>query len=347
VNNKSNETINDNWVYSTDEIVSIIKGYRSLNSSGLMKKFIQSASSCSDCNKLPKKIPINRLVNVLEFDNTPEEEAEKIKQRYIHFKKIFERQKYSPLKKELFTHYADDKQFYEYVMGDQWPIEGGLSIGVCGWTDASILLSKGKHEIMIVAADWYPLLSQTSFIIEREDTRFLKYTKFTNKLFSGTQPKERNEKWEKLILQAGVYFTNAMLCYRPRIEKIKQNNISEKSFENCQSFLKDQIQIVKPKIIITWGVQPAISAMNALSELTKSRAITDSIKKTFFSPFQITKLGDLPNGPPFRIPVDWQGVLFHPLCHPAMPNRWGKQGPNQCLDYEKLKKLIKDEYGIY
>jgi hypothetical protein len=349
MNEKSNETIRQSYLYEKNEVVSIIEGYKSLNYDGAMQSFLHKASSCRKCEELPIKVrPINRLVNELHLDRTPEDEADEIIQRYDIFKKRFIRQPYNVI--DEFNQYKeniDDEKFYQEVMGNRWLINGGLSIGVCGWTDASILLSKGKHEIMIIAADWYPMRSQTTFIIEREDFIFRNQKNFPNKLFPGIQQEEKTEKWNDLLSKAGVYFTNAMLCYRPQTAKVGQTNISAKSFEFCQNLLKDQINIVKPKLIVTWGIQPAISAFNALLEIAQNKTTTEIIKKTFFSPFQLTKLGAHPELPPFRIPVEWGEVLLHPICHPSMPNRWGKQGNGQYLDYGRLQDWIKREYKIY
>lgn len=350
MNEKSNETIGQSDLYEKNKVVSIIEGYQSLNYNGAMQSFLYKASSCRKCEGLPINVrPINRLVNELHLDRKPGEEADKIIQSYDIFKKHFMRQPYSVIDKfNQCKESIDDEQFYQEVMVDPWPIDGGLSIGVCGWTDASILLSKGKHEIMIVAADWYPMRSQNTFLIEREDSIFLKQKVFPNKLFSGIPQEEKTEKWKNLLSKAGIYFTNAMLCYRPQTDKVGQKNISVKSFEYCQNHLKDQINIVKPKLIVTWGVQPAISTFNALSEIAQNKNSTDIIKKTFFSPFQLTKLGTHPEKPPFKIHAEWGDVWFHPICHPSMPqNRWGKQSIGQYLDYGNLGNWIKTEYNIY
>lgn len=327
-------------LYSKDEIIKIIEGYKKLNEDGQMQEFMGQAIQCRKCQGLPvEKRPFNRILNNLDLNADPLIEANKITEAYKAFQTKYDREFYEPIR--FFDQFeGKDEELYKYVMDEQWSANRGLSIGVCGWTDATIFHSKPNPGIMIVGADWYPLRSQTAFIIERDDYSLLNPTKFLGKLFPGMGNEERSKKWEDILKRAGVYFTNAMLCYRPQTSKVGNQNIAPESFSYCQGHLEAQIRIIKPKLIITWGLQPALSMLRYISKQSSGDETARKLKELISSGFKFRKLGDFKDKSPFKIKSEWGEFHFHPLCHPSMPNRWGKQPDGSFLDYTNLRNWL-------
>jgi hypothetical protein len=339
--------------YGKEDIVKIILGYQKLGGDGRFREFLNKVKKCDLCDNddiLYSKRPLNRIVNNLDLNAKPEGEAEKILQRYESFQKRFDRKPLSRFGEAEEIRKLDtvsDREFYEFVMKNNWPDDMGLSIGVCGWTDASMLLSKPNPEIMIIGADWYPLRSQSTFLTEREDHVLLNHMKFLSKLFPDKNNGERIEAWKTLFLKAGIYFTNAMLCYRPQTDKVGNQNIAPQSFLNCQEHLESQIKIIKPKLIITWGLQPALSILRYMAEQAAGSDISKELQELISGNFKFKELAKLNEMTPLKIPAPWGGdVYIHILCHPSMPNRWGKQPDGTFLDYSNLRKWLGGQQWI-
>lgn len=325
--------------YNTGEIIKIIDGYKQLNENGRMGAFLSRVSGCRKCEGLPiEKRPLNRIVNSIDLTVDSSKEAERIEELYKDFALKFERKRYEPI-----DHFKQveggDAGFYQYVMNNFWPENTGLSIGVNGWTDASLLHSRTKPEIMLVGADWYPLRSQSTFLTEKDDDTFRNPGKFLSKLYPDLEADQRKKAWDVLLADYGIYFTNAMLCYRPQSGKVGNRNIAPESFHYCQMHLEEQIRIIKPKLIITWGLQPALSIIRYISSQKKESEIALKFRELVTSGFKFSKLGKMGLASPFQIQAEWGEFHFHPLCHPSMPNRWGKQD-GTFLDYISLRKWL-------
>jgi len=334
-------------LYTKDQIIKIIEGYKELNKYRQMQEFLDQAKKCRKCQGLPvEKRPFNRILNNLDLNADIQIEANKITDFYKAFQTKYGREFYEPVK--FFDQFeGKNEEFYKYIMDEQWSENRGLSIGVCGWTDATIFHSKPNPEIMIVGADWYPLRSQAAFIIERDDYSLLNPTKFLGKLFPGMEHEERSKKWEDMLKKVGVYFTNAMLCYRPQTSKVGNQNIASESFLYCQDHLESQIRIVKPKLIITWGLQPALSILRFIDQQTAGKNIPKELQELLSSNFKFKELKKLEDMTPIKIQAPWGGdVYIHILCHPSMPNRWGKLDDNTFLDYSNLRKWLGEKQWI-
>lgn len=68
------------------------------------------------------------------------------------------------------------------------------------------------------------------------------------------------------LTELGVYFTNAMLCFRGGSAKVGNTSISSQSFEARNGFLWEQIRLVKPQLVITWGADAARYTIQALRQ---------------------------------------------------------------------------------
>lgn len=148
------------------------------------------------------------------------------------------------------------------------------------WTD---WYNRLNSEIMVIGQDWGPF----------EDMKKL------NKLYRENKTKDN---WkllieeEKSLTKKGltkylidsskkkvdtidhIYITNAIMCARSG-NNYRGNNINLKcSTINCSRFLKRQIEIVKPKVILTLGYYPLYSLAN-IYNFDIEKNLTKTIEK--------------------------------------------------------------------
>ena len=88
-----------------------------------------------------------------------------------------------------------------------------------------------------------------------------------------------------------AFITNAALC-NPKDDDGNNANPNDKEIANCSSFLKRQIQIVDPVLIVTLG-RAALDGLNAIE------------------PHDFTLSKDV------RTLVNWSGRALIPLYHPS------------------------------
>lgn len=333
------QKLNDKIHFFGPTLVQIIQKYGALGQKGEMAEFLARAKNCKECEKKItsyKKRPLNRLVNDLDLRD-PEKEAERIVKRYEHFNDFFGREPLGRITKKGLTD-LEEEVFYDSVMKKKecWPNDMSLSIGVCGWTDAGLFLHKSQFppKIMIVASDWYPLLAQDTFLIEREDSKLLG-SGFAKLLFS----ERASEEWSELLEKAGVYFTNAMLCYRPGKDKTGSTNLSMRSFNNCRGFLEAQIKIVKPDLLISWGVQATSSIFKILAKYAPDSMTANKLECYSANPFKEIKTSS--DEFPLQFKIGDNSLHFHPLYHPSSRRcHWGEKTGKIFQDYSKLKDWI-------
>jgi uracil-DNA glycosylase family 4 len=132
------------------------------------------------------------------------------------------------------------------------------------------------------------------------------------------------ENFENFLEQVGLsrydcFITNAVLC-NPKDEKGNNSTPNRQELANCAQFLRRQIDLVGPKIIVTLGTQ-ALSALRLIS----SHDI------------------DLAGG--VRKKWAWDGRILIPLYHPGQRALVHRSFLNQLADYrfvaETLAKLSK------
>lgn len=134
------------------------------------------------------------------------------------------------------------------------------------WTD---WLNRTNSKIMIIGQDWGPYKEMQQFrnlylktptsknwskIIEEEKS--LTKRMLTKYLIESAN--EYNINIDATFLNT-IYITNAIMCARQGTS-YRSNNIKLKeSTLNCQTYLKEQIDIINPKIILTLGYYPLLS----------------------------------------------------------------------------------------
>lgn len=133
------------------------------------------------------------------------------------------------------------------------------------------------------------------------------------------------ENFERLIDQVGIsryefFITNAVLC-NPKDENGNNATPTKREVSNCAGFLKRQLDLVNPKIVVTLGGQ----ALQAL-KLIEGHSI------------------DLASG--VRRQSEWYGRRLIPLYHPGQRAMLHRSFLNQLADYrfvaEQLKRLGKN-----
>lgn len=120
------------------------------------------------------------------------------------------------------------------------------------------------------------------------------------------------DNFENLLEQVGLsrydcFITNAILC-NPKDEKGNNATPSRAELSNCASFLKRQLDIVDPKIVVTLGAQ-ALAAINLIER------------------------HDLRLATSVRTKWNWYDRLLVPLYHPGQRAMLHRSFLNQLADY--------------
>ena len=136
----------------------------------------------------------------------------------------------------------------------------------------------------------------------------------------------------KFIRQHGVYMTNSMLCFGGGT---KPNKHYPQSIEICRKYIKEQIRIVRPRILLSFGTAGCNNAAEILSKYNRNNTVLTELQKN--SP--LTRLGSLLKSNPSLqqgIPVNYDSFsfTFWALNQPARNKRYDG-------DYRVLSNLVK------
>lgn len=150
------------------------------------------------------------------------------------------------------------------------------------------------HERFVKGEDWYTLISGENSLTKKNLEKFLKSININ-----------LNE----------VFVTNAIMCARMG-SSYRGNNIDLKySSKCCAKFLQRQIEIVKPKVIITLGYYPLL-ACSKIFNFEVEKNLTETIAKS-----SIINLGD---------------CVLIPAYHPAAQVKMERQ----LEQYKKIKENL-------
>jgi DNA polymerase len=164
------------------------------------------------------------------------------------------------------------------------------------WTD---WYNRLDSKIMIIGQDWGPFIDMqklNSQYTKNEDTwdNLIEQEKSnTKKLLTQYIIESSNGKVNSLN---EIYITNAIMCARNGNNYRGDNIDLKKSTFNCRQYLKKQIEIVNPKVLLTLGYYP----LKALSDIYNFK-IENTLKSTIES-MPTIKLGD---------------IIIIPLYHPV------------------------------
>ena len=144
------------------------------------------------------------------------------------------------------------------------------------WTD---WFNRLNSEIMIIGQDWGPYSDMKKFnnllynnksnwkeIIELEKSN-------TKKILENYIKESSNGQY----LLDDIFITNAIMCARQG-NSYRGNNIDlRKSTINCSEHLQKQIEIIKPKVILTLGYYPLMSLSKTL-DFKIDKTLKETIK---------------------------------------------------------------------
>ena len=160
------------------------------------------------------------------------------------------------------------------------------------WTD---WYSRIDADIMIIGQDWGPLVDMEKYrneyieLLKTDEDAWYKLVKREENLTHKKLVKflEKSAKLEKYPLEENfkdkIYFTNAVMCARQG-ESYKDTKYFDvkKCTLNCTKFLKEQIDIVKPKIIVALGYHPLLALSKVLDfEIGENLVLTLLKTKVF------------------------------------------------------------------
>lgn len=132
--------------------------------------------------------------------------------------------------------------------------------------------------------------------------------------------------FEELLKHVGIsryeiFITNAVLC-NPKDDKGNNSTPNKTEVANCSHFLKEQIELINPRIIVTLGA----TALEALSYIS-SHSLSLRVH--------------------VRTMNKWNDRILIPLYHPGQRAMMHRSYHNQLSDYqfvaEQLKKLDKSQ----
>lgn len=148
------------------------------------------------------------------------------------------------------------------------------------WTD---WYNRLDADIMIIGQDWGPF----SDMKKLNEQYIKKQTKENWINLIETERSNTKKLLAKYIMESSngkmtnldkVYITNAIMCARQG-DSYRGNNINLKSStKNCEKFLKTQIEIANPKIILTLGYYP-LKALSNIYEFEIQETLKESIMK--------------------------------------------------------------------
>lgn len=146
----------------------------------------------------------------------------------------------------------------------------------------------------------------------------------TRRPFYGDKSGENFQKFLDSIdlKREDIFITNSVMC-SPRKESGANRNPKKSEIKNCSSFLKRQLELIQPKVVVTLG-SVALEALKIIEYHQIS--LKNDIGKVF----------------------DWNGLKLVPLYHPSPQVIASHRRFNEQLeDFQVLRKTINlENYGI-
>lgn len=126
------------------------------------------------------------------------------------------------------------------------------------WTD---WFNRLDSKIMIIGQDWGPYkeMQKLHELLNENKSDWQEVIKLEKSQTKKVLEKYIEESSKGMYSLNDVYITNAIMCARQG-ENYRGNTIDlKKSTINCSEYLLKQIEIVKPKVILTLGYYPLLS----------------------------------------------------------------------------------------
>lgn len=187
------------------------------------------------------------------------------------------------------------------------------------WTD---WFNRLNSEIMVIGQDWGPYSDMKKFhnLLNKDKTNWKELIDLekstTKKMLESFISESSNNKYSL----DNIYITNAIMCARQG-NTYRGDNIDLKtSTLNCSEYLLRQIEIVRPKVILTLGYYPLMS----LSKIFKFN-IEKTLKETILK-FPEIQVSD---------------YVIIPLYHPVAQIRKNEQLERYKIIWKHVKPLSK------
>lgn len=181
---------------------------------------------------------------------------------------------------ELFGHLANCEKCTQFKCSSKSLINIYKNYNFCTnipsiWTD---WFHRLNAEIMIIGQDWGPYadMKRLHELLEEDKSNW--------KELMESEKSNTKKMLEKYIIESSnhkysldnFYITNAIMCARQG-ELYRGNNISLKvSTLNCSEYLLRQVEIVKPKVILTLGYYP-LMALSKIFHFKIGKTLKESI----------------------------------------------------------------------
>lgn len=148
------------------------------------------------------------------------------------------------------------------------------------WTD---WFNRLNSEIMIIGQDWGPYKD-----MEKLNEQYIKNPNIEKWKELIEQEKSKTKKQLEYYIKESsnnkyhldnIFITNSIMCAR-KGDNYRGDNINlKKSTENCKEYLVKQIEILKPKVILTLGYYPLLSLSKSY-RFDIEKNLKDTINKT-------------------------------------------------------------------
>ena len=316
--------------YSSEEILSVIEGYRLLDRNGHLSSLLKKISKCDNCqlthpkrsdkptNCLVRPLPLSRLSTNAHLSKYPI----RIKRDDTFLRNLFQ--------SELKTEEIRDK------LGS-----AKFSIGLNPWLDRCMMFRKSKKtKLMIIGIDYkhFPVFHR-----QRRDHNFpLDSYKTQNNIWGPTWRKffenilgepYSDERVNEFLRDYGVFMTNSMLCFGG------SDNPSDHFYgylECCRNYIKEMIKIVKPKVIVSFG---NYGCKNVTSILVKSENDNPVLDKLLESRTPLKEMNSIVRNPEYaqgiKVRFESKDIVFWPLYQPARSHIYSYDH-----DYDNLRELL-------
>ena len=140
------------------------------------------------------------------------------------------------------------------------------------WTD---WYNRLNSKIMIIGQDWGPYNDMEKIKTKENWNKIINEEKSMTKKMLENYIRQSSK--DENILDK-IYITNAIMCAR-KGNNYRGNNIKLKdSTKNCLEYIKIQIDIVNPKVILTLGYYPLYS-LSQIFKFNIEKQLTETIKK--------------------------------------------------------------------
>ena len=316
--------------YTQEELTRIIQGYRKLDRDKAYSNLLRKISNCRKCAlAFPEHSdhPLNLLVRPLPLFRLST--TEKIRKYAIRIKR--------------------DHTFLRNLFADTTTVDEVLqkigsakfSIGLLPWLDHCMLNRSGENtKLMVIGIDYkhFPVFYHNprdhNFPLDscrkRSNIWGPTWRRFWTNLLGGSYD---IDKVNEFIAEKGVYITNSLLCFGGS-ESSREHSYDY--IECCRDNIADQIRIVCPQIIVSFGNLGCRNVASILLKQNPDNEFLEILGKSFYPLREMKSLVSetrLKDG--IEVKYNSYPIVFWPVYQPSRSHLHHYNG-----DYEILRNLL-------